>query len=95
MHRCLQVGAYNVTHGELPQACRCPMVKGIECRLSCLGVFAVFHNDVVLSLLKKFDTYPDGDFHKDNCPTYKSQAEHPSIGATIEVSTFFNVSDAL
>ena len=48
-----------------------------------------------LRLLKKFVTYPDGDSHKDNCPTYKSQAEHPGIGATIEVCSFLDIADSL
>ena len=47
-----------------------------------------------LRLLKKFDTYPDGDSHKDNCPTYKSQAEHPGIGATVEICTLLDIADS-
>lgn len=91
---CLQMVVYCVTHGELSHACLCPVDKGIDSRFSCLSVFIVCHNSDVLSLLKQFDTYPNSDFYKDNCPTSKCQAEHPCISAAIEVSTFFNISDA-
>lgn len=91
---CLQMVVYCVTHGELSHACLCPVDKGIDSRFSCLSVFIVCHNSDVWSLLKQFDTYPNSDFYKDNCPTSKCQAEHPCISAAIEVSTFFNISDA-
>ena len=91
---CLQMVVYSVTHGELSHACLCPVDKGIDSCFSCLSVFIVCHNSDVLSLLKQFDTYPNSDFYKDNCPTSKCQAEHPCISAAIEVSTFFNISDA-
>ena len=89
-----QMVVYSVTHGELSHACLCPVDKGIDSCFSCLSVFIVCHNSDVLSLLKQFDTYPNSDFYKDNCPTSKCQAEHPCISAAIEVSTFFNISDA-
>lgn len=91
---CLQMVVYSVTHGELSHASLCPVDKGIDSCFSCLSVFIVCHNSDVLSLLKQFDTYPNSDFYKDNCPTSKCQAEHPCISAAIEVSTFFNISDA-
>ncbi len=88
------LAVYSVTHGELSHASLCPVDKGIDSCFSCLSVFIVCHNSDVLSLLKQFDTYPNSDFYKDNCPTSKCQAEHPCISAAIEVSTFFNISDA-
>ena len=69
---CLQIVVYCVTHGELSHACLCPIDKGIGSCFSCLAVFVVCHNPDVLSLLKKFDTYPNGYFNQDDCPTYKS-----------------------
>ena len=47
-----------------------------------------------LRFLKKFDTYPNGDFNKNDCPTYKSQAEHPGIGATVEICTLLDIADS-
>ena len=65
----LQIFVYCVTHGELSHACLCPVDKGIYSGFSCLAIFVVCHNPDVLSLLKKFDTYPNGDFNQDDCPT--------------------------
>ena len=89
----LQVVVYCITHGELSHTCLCPVDKGIGSCFSCLAVFVVCHNSDVLSLLKKFDTYPNGYFNQDDCPTYKSQAEHPGIGATVEVCTLLDIAD--
>ena len=65
----LQVVVYCVTHGELFHSCLCPIDKGIYSCFSCLALFVVCHNSDVLSFLKKFDTYPNGDFNKDDSPT--------------------------
>ena len=85
---------YCVTHGELSHACLCPVYKGIDSRFSCLAVFVLCHNSDDLSLLKKFDAYPNGDFNKDDSLTYKSQTEHPGIGMTVEVCTFLDIADS-
>ena len=45
-------------------------------------------------MLKQFDTYPNGYFNQDDCPTHKSQTEHPGIGATVEVSTLLDIADS-
>ena len=90
----LQIVVYCVTHGELSHSCLCPVDKGIGSCFSCLAVLVVCHDSDVLSLLKKFDTYPNGDFNQDDCPTYKSQAEHPGIGATVEVCTLLDIADS-
>ena len=67
----LQIVVYCVTHGELSHSCLCPVDKGIDSCFSCLAIIVFCHNSDVLSLLKKFDTYPNGYFNQDDCPTYK------------------------
>ena len=54
---------------ELSHSCFCPVDKGIGSCFSCLAVLVVCHNSDALSFLKKCDTYPNGDFNEDDCPT--------------------------
>ena len=91
---CLQIVVYCVTHGELLPARFRPMDKGFGCCFPCLAIFVVCHNGINLCLLNQFDTYPKSYFHEDYCPCHKSEAEHPCVGTSVEVSTFLDIADS-